>query len=117
MTGSSPAPKATMPRYTFTPTDGPASAAVPSSRRRWARWAAMTILGSVREPIAGTIVQTLPGTHRHLPAEFQQLRNVDRFWELVRFCSCLRLTIQGSLVRSQLRPPSSDAYSAPPIDP
>ena len=38
---------------------------------------AVTILALVREPIAGTIVHTPPGTPRHLPAEFQQLRNVD----------------------------------------
>ena len=35
---------------------------------------AVVILLLLREPLAGATLHTLPGTPRHLPAEFQQLK-------------------------------------------
>jgi hypothetical protein len=62
------------------------------------------ILVLLWEPLAGATLHTLPGTPRHLPAEFRQLRRPGRFRELARFRPGFRLTSEGSLVRSQLRP-------------
>jgi len=56
---------------------------------------AVAILAPIREPIAGTIVHTLPDTPRHPLAEFQQLGSFRRFWELARSCPRFRLTSEG----------------------
>jgi hypothetical protein len=37
---------------------------------------------SLREPLAGTTVQTLPGTPGHLPAWFPQIKYMNRRYEL-----------------------------------
>ena len=56
---------------------------------------AVAILAPIREPIAGSIVHTLPDTPRHPLAEFQQLGSFRRFWELARSCPRFRLTSEG----------------------
>ena len=59
-----------------------------------------------REPLAGTTVQTTPGTSGHLPARFPQLRCMNRPERLGEILTLFRLTSEGALVRTQLRPPS-----------
>jgi hypothetical protein len=66
----------------------------------------------LREPLAGTTVQTLPGTLGHLPAWFSQFRRMNRSGELGVFRTGFRLTSEGSLVRTQLRPPGQRVCSA-----
>jgi len=53
----------------------------------------------LREPLAGTTVQTLPGTLGHLPAWFSQFRCMNRRGELGTICAVFCLTSEGSLVR------------------
>ena len=60
----------------------------------------------VREPLAGTTVQTLPGIPGHLPAWFSQLRCVNQRGELGVFLAVFRLTSEMPVVRTHLRPPS-----------
>ena len=59
----------------------------------------------LREPLAGTTEQTLPGTRGHLRAWFSQLSCMNRPGELGVFMAVFRLTSEGSLVRTLLRPP------------
>jgi hypothetical protein len=58
-----------------------------------------------REPLAGTTVQTTPGTSGHLWASFSQVKRMSRLCELGVIRAVFRLTSEGSLVRTQLRPP------------
>jgi hypothetical protein len=60
----------------------------------------------LREPLAGTTVQTTPGTLGHLPARFPQLRCMNGPERLGEILTLFRLTSEGPLVRTQLRPPS-----------
>jgi hypothetical protein len=60
----------------------------------------------LREPLAGTTVQTIPGTLGHLPAWFSQFKCMNRLGKLGAIHTSFRLTSEGSLVRTQLRPPS-----------
>jgi len=59
-----------------------------------------------REPLAGTTVHTFPGTLGHLPAWFWQYKSMNRLERLSAILILFRLTSEGSLVRTQLRPPS-----------
>ena len=58
-----------------------------------------------REPLAGTTVQTTPGTLGHLSAWFSQFKCMNQRGELGAILAVFRLTSEGSLVRTQLRPP------------
>src|SRR5262249_22817704 len=60
-----------------------------------------------REPLAGTTVQTTPGTPGHLWAWFPQFTCMDRPGELGVFLAVFRLTSEKPVVRTHLRPPSS----------
>ena len=60
----------------------------------------------VREPLAGTTVHTFPGTPGHLPAGFPQFKSMTRPFGLGAILILFRLTSEGALVRTQLRPPS-----------
>ena len=59
----------------------------------------------LREPLAGTTVQTLPGTPGHLQALFSQFRCMNRRGELGVFLAGFRLTSEMPVVRTHLRPP------------
>src|SRR5271154_6654163 len=59
----------------------------------------------LREPLAGTTVQTTPGTLGHLTAWFSQFKCMNQRAELGVIGAVFRLTSEGSLVRTQLRPP------------
>jgi hypothetical protein len=59
----------------------------------------------LREPLAGTTVQTLPGTSGHLRALFSQFSCVDRPGELRVFRAVFRLKSEKPQLRSLLRPP------------
>jgi hypothetical protein len=49
----------------------------------------------LREPLAGTTVQTSPGTPGHLPAWFWQYKSMNRFGRLSVILNLLRLTSEG----------------------
>ena len=57
------------------------------------------------EPLAGTTVQTIPGTLGHLPARFSQFKCMNQPGKPGVILASFRLTSEGSLVRTQLRPP------------
>ena len=59
----------------------------------------------LREPLAGTTVQTLPGTLGHLQAWFSQVKCIDQRGELGVFLAVFRLTSEKPVVRTHLRPP------------
>src|SRR6516165_3857862 len=59
----------------------------------------------LREPLAGTTVQTLPGTPGHLQAWFSQVKCMNRLRELGVFLAVFRLTSEKPVVRTHLRPP------------
>jgi hypothetical protein len=58
----------------------------------------------LREPLAGTTVQTTPGTPGPLPVWFSQFKHMNQHAELDAILTAFRLTSEGSLVRTQLRP-------------
>jgi ABC-type Na+ efflux pump permease subunit len=60
-----------------------------------------------REPLAGTTVQALPGTLGHLRALFSQFKCMNRPLRAERIPYRIPPYKRGSLVRTQLRPPSS----------
>ena len=59
----------------------------------------------MREPLAGTTVQTLPGILGHLQALFSQVKCMRRPGELGVFLAVFRLTSEKPVVRTHLRPP------------
>ena len=61
----------------------------------------------LREPLAGTTVHTLLGTSGHFPALFSQFKCMYQLGKLSAILTAFRLTSEGSLVRTQLRPPES----------
>ena len=63
----------------------------------------------LREPLAGTTAQTLPGTLGHLRAWFSQFKCMNQRAELGAIRAVFRLTSEGSLVRTQLRPPGQSS--------
>ena len=69
----------------------------------------------LREPFAGTTGQTIPGIPGHLQALFPQFTCINRRGELGVFLAVFRLTSEGSLVRTQLRPPGGLHVSVGPI--
>jgi hypothetical protein len=86
-------------------------AALSPSRFAWAQRRTLTRFSSEgseglpREPLAGTTVQTLPGTLGHLPAWFPQFRCMNRPGELGVIRTVFRLTSEKPVVRTHLRPP------------
>ena len=58
----------------------------------------------LREPLAGTTVQTTPGTSGHLPASFSQFKCMNQRAELGAILTSFRLTSEGPQVRTLLRP-------------
>jgi hypothetical protein len=63
----------------------------------------------LREPLAGTTVQTIPGTFGHLRAWFSQFRCVNQRGELGAILAVFRLTSEGPQVRTLLRPPGQSS--------
>jgi hypothetical protein len=61
---------------------------------------------SAREPLAGTTVHTPPDTLGHFRPQFPQFTGLNQRLELGTIQALFRLTSEGSLVRTQLRPPS-----------
>ena len=60
----------------------------------------------LREPLAGTTVQTTPGTSGHLPAWFSQFKCMNRPGKPGAILAPFRLTSEKPVVRTHLRPPS-----------
>jgi len=60
----------------------------------------------LREPLAGTTVQALPGTPGHLQALFSQVTCMSRPGELGVFLAVFRLTSEKPVVRTRLRQPN-----------
>ena len=60
----------------------------------------------LREPLAGTTVQTLPDSSGHLQAWFPQVTRMSQRGELGVFLAVFRLTSEMPVVRTHLRPPS-----------
>jgi hypothetical protein len=76
-----------------------------ADRRGGGTFSYMRSLTLLREPLAGTTVHTFPSTLGHLPAWFWQYKCMNQLCELDVILSLFRLTSEGSLVRTQLRPP------------
>ena len=64
----------------------------------------------LREPLAGTTVQTIPGTFGHLPAWFSQFKCMNRPGKLGAILAAFRLTSEGPQVRTLLRPPGQRVF-------
>src|SRR6516165_2740197 len=62
----------------------------------------------LREPPAGTTVQTLPGTPGHLQTWFPQVKCVNRLSELGLFLAVFRLTSEGFVGSSPTAPTFSN---------